>query len=327
MHHDESFNYCILFYRDNPYFMPHDHPAGDGHAHGAQEQSHHGHAHDTDTHHHGAYEALEPLAYTIYTKKTELFVEFKPLVVGETSKFAAHFTILGEKFLPLDNGTVNVSWVSEKNTDQNKANEPSTPGIFRLGLTPETAGMGKLTFHIQANNFTDTVIIEQIAVYSNPAEAAKVKAKDEIGEEITYLKEQAWQVEFAHAQIKKKHFTEVIKTTGEILPAQGDEVILTAKNSGIITFRNKKKMSGSAVAAGENLFTISGKGLIENNLDAKYHTAKTNFEKAQTDLERAKELVKDNIISQTEFQNRQLHYETTKITFNNIANSYSPKDK
>ncbi len=28
--------------------------------------------------------SLEPLAYTLYTEKTELFVEFKPLVVGQT---------------------------------------------------------------------------------------------------------------------------------------------------------------------------------------------------------------------------------------------------
>ena len=38
---------------------------------------------------------LEPLAYTLYTQNTELFVEFKPLVVGQTSRFAAHFTVLG----------------------------------------------------------------------------------------------------------------------------------------------------------------------------------------------------------------------------------------
>nr|MBA3986556.1 efflux RND transporter periplasmic adaptor subunit [Flavobacteriales bacterium] len=34
-----------------------------------------------DEHSHKA-SGLEPLAYTIYSDKTELFVEFKPLVVG-----------------------------------------------------------------------------------------------------------------------------------------------------------------------------------------------------------------------------------------------------
>ena len=54
-------------------------------------------------------EELQALSYTIYTDKSELFVEFKPLVVGQTSKFAAHLTKLGENFLPYTEGTVTVT--------------------------------------------------------------------------------------------------------------------------------------------------------------------------------------------------------------------------
>ena len=53
----------------------------------------------------------KPLTYTMYSNQSEIFVEFKPLVVGNTSKFAAHFTVLGENFLPLTEGTVTVSLV------------------------------------------------------------------------------------------------------------------------------------------------------------------------------------------------------------------------
>ena len=49
----------------------------------------HGHPHGDETH---TGVELEPLAFTLYTDKSELFVEFKPLVVGKVSKFAAHFT-------------------------------------------------------------------------------------------------------------------------------------------------------------------------------------------------------------------------------------------
>ncbi|MBP6587652.1 MAG: hypothetical protein KA208_06475, partial [Flavobacterium sp.] len=54
---------------------------------------------------------LEPLAYTLYTENSELFVEFKPLVVGETSKFAAHFTVLGENFTALTDAKITVSLI------------------------------------------------------------------------------------------------------------------------------------------------------------------------------------------------------------------------
>lgn len=273
---------------------------------------------------------LEPLAYTLYSDKSELFVEFKPLIVGETSKFSAHFTILGERFLPLTEGKITVSLIVGENGIRNNSDKASSPGIFRLALNPKNAGKGKLIFDIETKDYSDKIIIENIIVFPNEKTASENIAENlsadkagTIGEEIVYLKEQAWKIEFANTEVKKQSFTEIIKTTGQILPAQGDEVVITAKSSGIITFGNNKKLIGSAINSGETLLTISGKGLIENNLDARYSLAKSNYEKAKKDFERAKELVKDNIISQKEFHERQLNYENAKTTFNNIANSYT----
>jgi RND family efflux transporter MFP subunit len=266
---------------------------------------------------------LEPLAYTLYSDKSELFVEFKPLIVGETSKFAAHFTILGEIFLPLTEGKITVSLIVGENGIRNSSDKASSPGIFRLALNPKNAGKGKLIFDIETKDYSDKIIIENITVLPSKKTASENIEENTIVEEIVYLKEQAWKIEFANTEVKKQSFTEIIKTTGQILPAQGDEVVITAKSSGIITFRNNKKLIGSAINSGETLLTISGKGLIENNLDARYSLAKSNYEKTKKDLERAKELVKDNIISQKEFHERQLNYENAKTTFNNILNSYT----
>jgi len=266
---------------------------------------------------------LEPLTYTLYSNKSELFVEFKPLVVGEISKFAAHFTILGEKFLPLAEGEVTVSLIVGENGIRNSSNKASSPGIFRLALNPKNAGIGKLIFNIKTKNYSDKIVIDNIHVYPDKTTALADPVEDTIGEEIPYLKEQAWKIEFANTEVKKQSFTEIIKTTGQILPAQGDEVVITAKSSGIISFGQNAKMIGSAINSGETLFTISGKGLIEGNLDAKYTLAKSNYEKAKLDFDRANELVKDNIISQKDFNERQLKYENAKTTFNNIAINYS----
>ena len=278
----------------------------------------HGHSHGNETH-----TDLEPLAYTIYTEKSELFVEFKPLVVGETSKFAAHFTQLGENFTAVTEGSVTVSLIGKEKQPTNKAESPFSPGIFRLALKPENAGIYQLIFEIKTKEFSDKIIIDSVFVFPDTKSALRYSQESTIGEEIVYLKEQAWKIEFANAEVRKQPFTEIIKTTGQILPAPGDEVIITAKSSGVITFGNNKKLIGSSVNSGETLFTISGKGLIENNLDTKYTLAKSNYEKAKTDFERTNELVKDNIISQKEFHERQLKYKNAKTTFNNIANSYS----
>ena len=280
----------------------------------------HGHLHGEETH---AGVEIEPLAYTLYTDKTELFVEFKPLIVGKASKFAAHFTQLGEKFEAITDGSVTVSLIGNKKQLTDKAEKPSSPGIFRLALKPENSGTYQLVFDIQTKELSDKITISNITVYPEAKTALENQQEQAIGEEIVYLKEQAWKIDFANMEVKRQPFTEIIKTTGQILPAYGDEITITAKSRGIITFGNNKKLIGSAVNSGETLFIISGAGLTEGNLDTKYKEAKNNYEKSKIDFERAKELVKDNVISQIQFQETQLRYKNAKTLFDTIERNYT----
>ena len=109
---------------------------------------------------------LHALTYTLYTGKTEMFVEFKPLIVGQTSNFATHLTLLGDNFLPYTEGTVTVSLIQADKGVKNTADSPASPGIFRLALQPVQAGLGKLVFDIQTRDFTDQFIIYSIQVYA-----------------------------------------------------------------------------------------------------------------------------------------------------------------
>lgn len=278
----------------------------------------HGHSHK-----HEAHLALEPIAHTIYTDKTELFVEFKPLVVGQKTKFAAHFTQLGENFTAVTEGSVTVSLIGKEKQPTNNADGPSSPGIFRLAIKPENAGVYTLLFDIQTKEFSDKITIDSVFVFPDTKSALGYSQEDTIGEEINYLKEQAWNIEFATKEVKKQSFTEIIKATGQILPAQGDEFVLSSKNNGVITFGNKTKMIGSEVNPSEILFKVSGKDLIDDNLNTKYTIAKSNYEKSKIDFEKGKELVKALIISQKDFRQRQLEYENAETTFNNISNRYT----
>ena len=54
----------------------------------------HGHAHDEHGNHMSDDSEVPSVDYTIWTDNTELFVEFPALVVGQPSRFAAHFTKL-----------------------------------------------------------------------------------------------------------------------------------------------------------------------------------------------------------------------------------------
>lgn len=267
---------------------------------------------------------LESLAYTLYTDKSELFVEFKPLVVGVESRFAAHFTKLGEVFKALDEGLITLTLTVNGKTTSIQADQPDIPGIFRLRMRPELAGTGQLTFDIKTKDYTDQIIIENVAVYADEKAALEANPTGAGGSnDITYLKEQAWKVEFANAPAQKQTFHDVIKTSGQILPAPGDEIVITAKAGGLVLFSGNNSFVGSQVNAGAALFTITGGGLAQENLDATYTQAKATYEKSRADYDRANELINDKIISQREYLNAKLAYENAQTIFNTVAKNYS----
>ena len=275
------------------------------------------------THEEKTKDSLEPLAYTLYTGKSELFVEFNPLVVGQSSKFAAHLTKLGKNFLPYTEGTVTVNLIQGEKNVKNTADSISSPGIFRLALQPVQAGRGKLVFDIQTKEFTDQFIIDSVQVYANEKTAIAAQPKEAAGSDISYLKEQAWKVEFSNAQVMKETMYDVIRATGEILSAPGDEVTIAAKSNGIVKFVGNNNVTGSAIRSGQTMFTVTGGEIAFENVDAAKQTARAELVTAKSEFERASELIKDKLITQADFQNAKLRYEQAQITLNNLGRNYS----
>jgi membrane fusion protein, heavy metal efflux system len=266
---------------------------------------------------------LEPLAYTMYTERSELFVEFRPLVVGKTSKFAAHLTKLGENFLPYLQGKVTVSLVVNGKGIRNSADTPSSPGIFRLALQPVQAGVGRLVFDIATREFTDQVTIDSIPVYATEAAALAAQPEEAANaNEISYLKEQAWKIEFANAPVNYEPFNDVIHTTGQISSAPGDEAVIAAQADGVVRFTGNSKVQGAAVQAGQALFVVSGGGVTGNNIDAAVQTARSEYNKARADYNRARDLVKDQLISRKEFSDIELRYQNSQTALNNLSRNY-----
>ncbi len=82
--------------------------------------------------------------------------------------------------------------------------------------------------------------------------------------------------------VKRQPFSEVIKTSGQILSAPGDEMMVTAKADGIVVFTGNKSIIGSQVNAGASLFKITGGDISTGNLDANFKEAQANYENAIT---------------------------------------------
>ena len=266
---------------------------------------------------------LEPLVYTLYSEKTELFVEFKPLTVGSTSRFATHLTLLGDDFLPVTKGKVSVSLIVGNDFLKAVADSASSPGIFRLALKPTIAGKGKLIFDITTDNYTDRIVIDNITVYPDEQTALKNQSPESGSNEVTYLKEQAWKVPFANAPVQLTEYSSIIKTSGLVTSAPGDEAVVSAKSDGIVKFANKNLTVGSPISAGTSMFTISGGGVAQGNIDASYQQTLATYNQAKANYERAKELVKDQIVSQREYLDAKVAYENAQTAFNMISKNYS----
>ena len=262
------------------------------------------------------------LSYTVYTEKSELFAEFRSLIVGDTAKLGGHFTQLGEFFKAITEGSITLSLRVGDNTVSQESTVSSSPGIFRYEIVPIKAGIGKLVFDIKNKDFTDQIVIDNVTVYTDVNAAMASAPEEPKGNQISYLKEQAWKVEFANMEVTSQSFNEIIKTTGEILPAQGDEMVVTANTNGIVTFSGNKAVVGTSVRAGEMLFAISGKNLTEGNTETRFTQAKVAYDKAKADFDRSQELVKDNIVSQRDFLDTKARYETEQANYNNLSRNY-----
>ena len=126
-------------------------------------------------------------------------------------------------------------------------------------------------------------------------------------DEIIFTKAQAAKTDFEVKEIQPGTFHQIIKTTGQVLPAPGDESIIVATNNGVISYANNNQAEGSMVKQGQPLFYITSKHMGEGDYYTRIHA---NYEKAKAEYERAEKLVKDQIVSQKEFENAFPYSET-----------------
>lgn len=292
---------------------------------GCGESDDHSHGEDDHGHDHGTEERT--LSYTVWTDKSELFVEFKPLVVGEKTRFAAHFSEM-KHFKAVTEGKVTVSLIKGKSGIRHTVDAPDSPGIFKPSLTPEEVGIYTIVFELVTPTFSDKIVLNDVEVFGSMKEAnEKLPPDEENPNEISFLKEQAWKMEFANAPVIMDTIYDVIKTGGEIMPAQGDEKTITATASGIVLYRKSGMTIGSTVASGQGMFTISGGNITNNNVQTEFLKAKSNYEQAKSNFERKEKLYESKSIAKSEYEEALLTYELAESEYNNLSANYSKGGK
>jgi RND family efflux transporter MFP subunit len=289
-----------------------------GHNH-SEEVDEHDHSLEVDEHDH-ALEAEEhehsTFSITKFQNDYELFMEMPNMIVGESSSLTLHITRLAD-YKPIGATEIEVVLQGEKTYETH--GHGHIAGIYHATITPKQTGLYTLKIDFSDKNQTYRFNVDSLEVFLDHDELPQ--ADEEAAGLIPYLKEQAWKEDFCIYEVKSQAFSRVIKTSGEILPAPGDETIITALHSGTISLKNLL-IEGKKVKQGDVIGIISS-DLIHQNLTNDYLEAKNKFEKAKLDYNRAKKLIDEKLISEKEYLETQLNYESTKNTFSNIAKFYS----
>lgn len=262
--------------------------------------------------------------YTSYTANFELFAEAEAFVVGKSSNVLSHFSHLPD-FKAVEQGAITIVLTINSKEIRQKLDKPTRKGIYSFDIIPEIAGTGDLKFEISNENGNFVVDVPGVTVFSEMETAADAASKLLVSEtNATYFtKEQSWKVDFATDFPLTKPFGQVIKSTALVQSAQGNELVIAAKTNGIVTFTSDALFEGFNVNTGQPLFKISSGNFADHNIAVKYAEAKSNFEKANSDYNRAKELAEDKIVSDKDLLTARNQYEIAKAVFDNLNKNFN----
>lgn len=117
-------------------------------------------------------------------------------------------------------------------------------------------------------------------------------------------------------------FTQVLKSSGRILAAQGDESVVVATVPGVVSFGSLPVIDGTPVRKGQAILSLASSNLSDGNYALKIKVA---YETAKKEYERMQQLVGDKIVSAKEFEQSRLNYENAKAAYDALAGKETAK--
>jgi membrane fusion protein, heavy metal efflux system len=242
------------------------------------------------------------LDVTHWTDKTELFMEFPPLVAGETALYAVHLTRLSD-FSAMTAGRPRIEFVPAAGGAPTvlQGNEPSRPGVFRVEGASPPAGQYKWALLVDAPALTDRHELGDIQVF--PDQPAALADAEQHAEEdataISYLKEPQWTNGFGTVLVQETELRRAIRVPAVIEPLTGGEALVAAPVDGRFTSGTLPSV-GTRVASGQELGRMQPR-LAENGTDratlvATAAEAAAALDAASTELARSERLLAERAV-------------------------------
>jgi len=242
------------------------------------------------------------LDVTAWTDTTELFMEYPPLVGGETALFAVHLTRLSD-FSAMTAGRPRLEFTPERGGSPVAVQgmEPSRPGVFRVEGAMPPAGRYQWALSIEAPGLSDRHDLGAITVFAD--ETAALAAAESQGEDdpaaITYLKEPQWTNGFATAVVQDAEIRRGIRVPAVVEPLIGGDALVAAPADGRFMATGLLQL-GTRVQAGQELGRIQPRlaadGADRPTLASGVAEAEASLEAARLDLARAARLLAERAV-------------------------------
>jgi len=251
----------------------------------------------------------DPISITLWSDKAELFLEYPPFVAGHASIFAAHLTDL-RNFRPVITGTVEIRMTTKGQAALSfLASAPLRAGIFTPSVTMPEPGFYEMELALLSDSLKETFHIPNVQVFPSTTEVERQTAAPEpleLHEEVTFLKEQQWKVEFATKAATHQILTSTIRARGGITSKMGQEVVVTAPATGLVVLPPSTRLPimGQQVKKGEILVAITPgfSTASRAELESAVSQAALQYDQAQRELHRAQRLFKEKVLAKKQVE-------------------------
>ncbi|MXY16585.1 MAG: efflux RND transporter periplasmic adaptor subunit [Acidobacteria bacterium] len=236
-------------------------------------------------------EAAEAVVETRWSERTELFMEYPPLVAGETSRFAVHFTNLA-RFEPVRTGRAEVR-LSGADAQAFEVAGPDRPGYFGIDVTPARAGRYNLSVAVEAGTLADRHELGEVEVLP-PGTMPDAGGEPQDDASIPFLKEQQWTLGVATAAAEVQPMADSLEIAATIEPRTGGQADVTTPVTGRLADDLPAWPVGAMVARGATLAEIVPQaGHLEDRpeLDLAVAEARNALELVRADRARVERLV------------------------------------
>jgi RND family efflux transporter MFP subunit len=279
------------------------------------------HAHDSEGNHiEQQSEKVGSGIITQWTEKTELFMEYPELIVGEEATFAVHLTRLSD-FRAISESEVEFVFRSERGMEGSLTEtEVQIPGIYGPDVIFDRAGRYDLTIIIRGM-VDDTLQINGIPVYNSVDEIPSY-SQEEDPSLISFLKEQQWKIPFGTQRVSLKSLTTTIDAHGEIAARSNGQAVVSAPFSGIIlpTLNTNLPVIGNKITKGKSVVVLNPaiQSADGENYAQQFINARAELELARKNLERQKRLFEREAIPEVELDKARIEYRRARIQFQTI---------